>query len=907
MMQIPENPFVLVDGSSYLFRAYHALPPLTTSRGLPTGAIYGVMSMLKKLIQTYNPDNMTIVFDSREKNFRHTLFEPYKANRLSMPEELQQQIEPLFGLIRAMGLPLLVLPGIEADDIIGTLAMEAKKQGFFTLISTSDKDFAQLVDDSITLINTMSQEVLDRAGVFEKFSVPPEKIVDYLTLMGDSIDNIPGIPTVGPKTAVKWLEKYGTLENIIQHASEISGKVGENLRNNLEKLPLFRQLVLIDTTLSLPYHPHDLKIQPSNPEVVQTLLEELEFKRWLQDFKESREQIAHEVDKEENVSGIEYQLLLTEAEFEDWLSHLKTVDQFSFSLELSDLNNKSSKLVGFSFSTCPGKATYIPCGHDAFNCQKQLPTDWLLERLKPVFECKKPFKIGHDLKESILILANQGIQVQGMQYDTMLESYVLDSAGSRHDLNTLSKKYLGYQMIERETIVGRGAKAIQLNEVTIEQAMPYCGEIAEVILRMHSCFSEKLTLCPSLQTVFETIEMPLIPVLARMEQAGVLIDAEQLHKQSQELGACLQKLEKEAFDLSGQSFNLNSPKQLQSILFDRLKLPVLEKTPTGQPSTAESVLQKLSEQFPLPKIVLEYRSLSKLKSTYTDKLPQQIDLKTGRIHTSYHQAVTSTGRLSSSDPNLQNIPIRSEEGRKIRSAFIAAPTCKIVSVDYSQIELRIMAHLSQDPGLIEAFNQDDDIHRSTAANVFGVSLEAVTVDQRRSAKAINFGLLYGMSAFGLARQLAIEHAEAERHMERYFSCFPIVKTFMEQIRQQALERGYVETLFGRRLYLPDLQSRNQALRRAAERAAVNAPMQGSNADIIKLAMIELNLWIREADIPVQMIMQVHDELVFEIAESFVEEAIQKIRRIMENTVNLTVKLCIEVGVGDNWEQAAHLN
>lgn len=906
MAKIPNNPFILVDGSSYLFRAFHALPPLTSKNGAPTGAIYGVVNMLRRLIKEYKPERMAVVFDSKEKNFRHALFEAYKANRITMPDELRQQIEPLHAIIQAMGLPLIMIPGIEADDIIGTLATGAKQKGLFTLISTGDKDFAQLVDDSIILINTMSQDILDRERVIEKFGIPPEKIVEYLALIGDSVDNIPGIPKVGPKTAIKWLETYGTLDSIIEKADEIPGKVGEYLREHIDDLPLFRQLVTIDNHLSLPFLPEELRVLPSHQENLAQLFSELEFKSWFRDLKE----VEHEAIIKESALTVlpqakKYTCILTDIEFNQWLERFKQVDMFAFNMQTTNTPYMQAEIIGFSFAAEPDEAVYIPCVHTYLGVETQLSLTVVLAQLKLFLEDPQRLKIGHNLKYHAEVLLNYGITLQGAQYDTMLESYILDSAGSRHDLPQLVSQYLDVQMTTLEEIAGKGAKQIPFNEISLEKATQYAAEAADMLFKLHNTLWSLLIAQPTLKNLFETIEMPLSSVLIRMEHGGVLIDASLLRRQSQQLSEKLGALEKEAMQLAGQSFNLNSPKQLQEILFNQLKLPILEKTPTGQPSTSEPVLQELAEHFELPKIILDYRSLSKLKTTYTDKLPELINSKTGRIHTSYHQAVTSTGRLSSSDPNLQNIPIRSLEGKKVRSAFIAAPECKIITADYSQVELRIMAHLSQDIGLIQAFNNDDDIHKTTAAAIFGISVKMVSAEQRRSAKAINFGLMYGMSIFGLSRQLGVEHKEAEQQMNRYFACFPSVKMFMERVRKQALELGYVETLFGRRLYLPDLKSKNVAVRRAAERAAVNAPMQGTNADIIKLAMIELDRWIIETGLPIKMIMQVHDELVFEVQNSIIEIAKQKIQEVMENVVNLTVKLQVGLGIADNWEDAAH--
>lgn len=911
MAKIPPNPFILVDGSSYLFRAYHALPPLTTSKGQPTGAIFGVVNMLRKLLTDYAPSAMAVVFDSKEKNFRHALYEPYKANRTIMPEDLQQQIQPLQSIIKALGLPLIVVPGVEADDIIGTLARLAKAQGLTTLISTGDKDFAQLVDDKTILINTMSQTIYDREAVIKKFEVPPETIIDYLALIGDSVDNIPGIPKVGPKTAVKWLAEYGSLDNIVQNADAIPGKVGEYLRETLPQLPLFKNLVTIDVQIPLSYHPLDLQIQAHNLDELRTLYTELEFRNWLKEL-EAKNKIAPGIEppsipkttplpeKEKNEN---YETILTQPHFEQWLARLKAAPLFAFDTETNSLDYMLAEIVGVSFAVKIGEAAYVPLMHDYMGAPTQLSREWVLERLKPILEDEKHAKVGHNLKYDLEVLANHGISLKGIQYDTMLESYVLDSTASRHNMDALAERYLEYKTVSFEDVAGKGVKQLSFNQVPIESAAHYAAEDADITLRLHQALWSKLETLPGQKEVFETIEMPLVPVLAKMERIGVLIDVQVLFLHSQELGERLQTLEKEVHLLVGQSFNLNSPKQLQEVLYTQLKLPILEKTPTGQPSTSESVLQELAEMYPLPKLILEYRSLSKLKSTYTDKLPLQVDHKTGRIHTSYQQAVTATGRLSSTDPNLQNIPIRGSEGRKIRTAFIASPGYKIVAADYSQIELRIMAHMSQDKGLLQAFLADDDIHRSTASSVFGVPLEQVTAEQRRSAKAINFGLMYGMSAFGLARQLGIERQEAEKHMTRYFDCFPGVKMFMESTRKKALEQGYVETLWGRRLYLPDLQSRHVGRRRAAERAAINAPMQGTNADIIKRAMIHLDHWISDSNRDIKMIMQVHDELVFEVHESILEFAVQEIKRHMEEAIFLSVHLHVDVGIGNNWDEA----
>lgn len=921
--KIPENPFVLVDGSSYLFRAYHALPPLTTVKGQPTGAIYGVVNMLRRLMKDYKPEKIAVVFDSKEKNFRHQLYAEYKANRMVMPDELQCQIEPLYKLIRAMGLPLILMPGVEADDIIGSLAKEAKAHGLFTLISTGDKDFAQLVDQDIILINTMSADILDRARVIEKFGLPPEKIIDYLALIGDSVDNIPGIPKVGPKTGVKWMETYGSLDKIIASAGEIPGKVGENLRDNVDKLPLYRNLVTIDVNLKIELHPKDLGLQKPDTETLKRLYQELEFKSWLKELSEkeltekspmaapnSEESGVQASDSDSDSNSVSEQeslqpceIVLNAQQIKSWLSKIKQAGLFSFNLQTTEANYMAAKILGLALALESGHSAYLPLQDPTQASSEHFLPDTILQEFKSIFEDAQIIKIGHHVKYALEVLSNYGIHLKGQYQDTMLESYVLDSAGSRHELAVLALKHLDYRMMDYESLVGKGAKQCSFSEIPLGTAARCATEMAAVTLNLHRSLASQLAKESSLKKVYETIELPLLSVLASMEMGGVLIDSALLQKQSQELASRLETIEQETYTLAGKTFNLGSPKQLQEILFVDLNLPVLEKTPTGQPSTSESVLQTLAEQYELPKFILEYRTLSKLKSTYTDKLPELIDPNTKRLHTSYHQAVTSTGRLSSSNPNLQNIPIRSPEGRKIRAAFVAPPGFKILSIDYSQVELRIMAHMSEDQGLVSAFSKDDDIHRSTAAAIFGIPLAAVTAEQRRSSKAINFGLMYGMSSFGVAKQLGIDQKEAEKHMKHYFECFPKVKYFMEKIKQQALELGYVETLFGRRLYLPDLKSKNHILRKAAERAAINAPMQGTNADIIKLAMIELDQWIKESKLDIKMIMQVHDELVFEVPDNQVDLAKEKIRDVMENVVPLSVKLLIGMGIGNNWDEA----
>lgn len=917
MTTIPPSPFILVDGSSYLFRAYHALPPLSNSKGQPTGAIYGVISMLKKLMIEYTPSKMAVIFDSKEKNFRHALYEPYKANRTIMPDELQVQIAPLHALIKAMGIPLMVVPGVEADDVIGTLAKQATQAGLFTLISTGDKDFAQLVsDEHIMLINTMSNTLFDRQRVIEKFEVSPELMVDYLSLIGDSVDNVPGIPKVGPKTAVKWLNTYQSLDNLIAHADEIPGKVGENLRDNLSLLPLYKELVTIQTDADIPMNIRQnleyFTLTPSNSAELMTLYAELEFKNWLKalDNTEVQNTGVHETPSTSSMPSTytphnaDYETVLTTARLEYWIKRLQEANLFALDIETTHLNYMSAEIVGISFAIQPHQAVYLPFSHDYMGAPLQLTREFVLSQLKPLLENPTLLKVGQNIKYTLEVLENHDIDLQGIAFDTLLESYILNSTSGRHNMDTLATRVLHYKTISYESVAGKGVKQLPFNQVPLEIAGPYAAESADIILQVHHAQWSKLSILPKQKKVFENIEMPLIPVLARMERKGVLIDAKRMAEHSIELQQHLQKLENEICILAGQPFNINSPKQLQEILFVKLGLPMLEKTPGGQPATSEPVLQELAHTYALPKLILQYRSLSKLKSTYTDALLTQIHFQTGRIHPCYQQTVTATGRLSCSDPNLQNIPIRSLEGRKIRAAFIAPPGKKIVAADYSQIELRIMAHLSQDAGLLHAFTQQTDIHKSTASEVFGVSLEAVSSEQRRKAKIINFGLMYGMSIFGLAKQLDLSQEEAQTTLDRYFNCFPGVKHFMEKTKREAFEQGFVETLTGRRLYLPELHSNKMTIRKGAERAAINAPMQGTNADIIKLAMIQLDRWILEEKLDMHMIMQVHDELVFEIEESAIPLGIAKIREIMENVVKLSVKLEVNIGVGDNWE-AAH--
>jgi DNA polymerase-1 len=897
----PKPPFVLVDGSSYLFRAYHAMPSLTNSKGEHTGTIYGVTNMLRRLLADYGPEHVAVVFDAKGKTFRNDMYKEYKANRPPMPDDLREQIKPIHDIVKAMGFPLLCVDGVEADDVIGTLARQATEHGIETVISTGDKDMAQLVNEHVTLVNTMTEVESDADGVKDKFGVPPERIIDYLALIGDTVDNVPGVPKVGPKTAVKWLSEYDSLEDIIAHADEFKGKVGEYLRDSLEQLPLSKQLVTIKCDVELEETPESLTFKGPDREALKELFSHYEFKSWLAEILEggSSQTAGSKAEKKQN----DYQTILTEQDFQQWLKKLQKARAFAFDTETTSLNYMQAQIVGVSFAVQAGEAAYVPVAHDYPGAPEQLSRDYVLAQLKPLLEDKKHLKIGQNLKYDMNVLASYDIQLQGIGYDSMLESYVLDSTASRHDMDTLALKYLGHKTIHYEDIAGKGARQITFDQVALEQAAPYAAEDADITLQLHETLWAKLKQVPSLVTVFEEVEMPLVPVLSRMERRGVLLDSKMLGKQSKQLAKRVAELEQQAHELAGQPFNLGSPKQLQEILFEKQGLPVVSKTPKGQPSTAESVLQELANDYELPRVILEYRSLSKLKSTYTDKLPEMIDSKSGRVHTSYHQAVAATGRLSSSDPNLQNIPIRTEEGRRIRQAFIAPQGYKVVAADYSQVELRIMAHLSQDAGLLNAFKQGEDVHRATAAEVFGVEPDKVSKEQRRKAKAINFGLIYGMSAFGLARQLDIGRNEAQQYVDRYFERYPGVKNYMDATRETAHEQGYVETVFGRRLYLPEINSRNGMRRQYAERTAINAPMQGTAADIIKRAMIELDRVLVDTRLDVNMIMQVHDELVFEVKDDQLETAVDIIKNAMVSAAELSVPLVVDVGVGTNWDEA----
>ena len=917
-----KSPLILVDGSSYLFRAYHVpyLQALSTADGQPTGAITGVLNMLRSLKKDYPNGNIIAIFDAKGKTFRNDMYPEYKANRPPMPDDLRSQIAPLHEIISAMGLPLIVTPGVEADDVIGTLAKQADELGIETVISTGDKDMAQLVTEHVRLINTMTDVEMDVAGVSEKFGVRPDQIIDYLALMGDKVDNIPGVVKCGPKTAVKWLTEHGTLDEVIANADKVKGKIGENLRDALEQLPLSYQLATIKCDVELEQTAAELGPKAPDIAALSELYQKFELKRLLADLskgdspasttsakdtvsKNSTTEQATDI-KAVAVEESQYDIILDKTLFAQWLNNLQESDAFAFDTETTSVNYMKAELVGLSFAIEVGKAAYVPLTHDYEDAPEQLDKDWVLAQLKPLLESTSIKKIGQNLKYDANVLSHYDIALQGIEFDTMIESYCYNSVATRHNMDALALKYLDYKTVHFEDIAGKGAKQLTFNQIDIEKAGHYAAEDADITLRLHHAIFPALEQTASMLSVFNDIEMPLLPVLARMEQTGVLIDSDILAEQSLSIGQRLAELEIEAHNLAGKSFNLSSPKQLQQILFEELKIPVIKKTPKGAPSTAEEVLQELALDYPLPKIILENRGLSKLKSTYTDKLPLMVSEKTNRLHTSYHQAVTATGRLSSTDPNLQNIPIRSEQGRKIRQAFIAPKDHKIVAIDYSQIELRIMAHLSDDKGLVTAFSEGKDIHRATAAEIFAVELDEVTTDQRRSAKAINFGLIYGMSAFGLAKQLHIGRQQAQEYQDKYFQRYPGVLTYMEDTRQQASEQGYVETLFGRRLYLPDINAKNGMRKKAAERAAINAPMQGTAADIIKKAMLAVDQWLLEQnDDRIKMTMQVHDELIFEIHQDIVEETTQTLVTLMNDAVELSVPLIAEAGSGDNWDEA----
>ncbi len=875
-MSDKKPPLILVDGSSYLFRAFHALPPLTNSKGQPTGAIYGVINMLNKLVAEYKPEHIAVVFDAKGKTFRNDMYADYKAHRPPIPDELRSQIEPLYEIVEALGYPMIIVPGVEADDVIGTYAKQATEQKVETLISTGDKDIAQLVNPHVTLINTMNNLILDEAGVMEKFDVPPSAIIDYLALMGDTADNIPGVPKVGPKTAAKWLKQYETLDNLVAHADEIKGKVGESLRDNLDKLPLSKELTTIKCDVELENAIPDLVMRKPDKEKLRQMYTEMEFKTWLANLSaDTNESVTNKTvssgvtanqnreQSEVSHEAANYEIVLDKKSFQRWLKKLNEASQFSFDTETTSLDYMEARVVGVSFAIEVGEAAYVPFAHDYLDAPKQLGELDVLGALKPLLEDRNKGKIGQNLKYDAHVLLNHDISLQGITQDTMLESYVLDST-QRHNMDDMALRLLGRHTIHFEDIAGKGAKQLTFNQIDLNEAGPYAAEDADITLQIHQKLQEELAKEPALKSVYEDIELPLLSVLLNIERNGVMIDVAMLEQHSKQLAVRLKELEQQAYDEAGETFNLASPKQLSVILFEKLEIPSKKKTKTGQYSTAEEVLQELAVDYALPKILLEHRSVSKLKSTYTDKLPLQVDQKTGRVHTSYNQTVAATGRLSSTDPNLQNIPIRSEEGRRIRQAFVAPKGYKMVAADYSQVELRIMAHLSEDKTLLKAFADGIDVHKATAAEVFGVPLDEVETEQRRAAKAINFGLIYGMSAFGLAKQLNIGRYEAQDYIDVYFARYPGVKTYMDKTREQAHDRGYVETVFGRRLYLPEINSRNGQRRQYAERTAINAPMQGTAADIIKRAMISVEAALSASKADAKVVMQVHDELVVEV-------------------------------------------
>ncbi|MEZ8742342.1 DNA polymerase I [Photobacterium swingsii] len=924
MATIPDNPLILIDGSSYLYRAYHAAPNFTNSDGEPTGAVYGVVNMLRSMLRQFSTEHIAVIFDAKGKTFRDDMYPEYKANRPPMPDDLRGQIEPLHAVIKAMGLPLISISGVEADDVIGTLASQASKAGMSVLISTGDKDMAQLVDENVTLINTMTDVVMDPAGVVEKFGIGPELIIDYLALMGDKVDNIPGVPGVGEKTAKALLTGIGGLDALYDNLADIpalgfrgSKTMPKKLEDNKEAAYMSYQLATIKLDVELDMAPHELvKTTPDTDELTK-LFGKLQFRRWLSEMldgsdgkivADERVVSAGAADEPKVVAPVidrsGYETVLDEASFNAWLEQLNSAEVVAFDTETDGLDYMTANLIGVSFAVEEGKAAYVPVAHDYLDAPAQLDRDWVLAQLKPLLEDASKAKVGQNLKFDASILARYDIDMQGIAFDTMLESYVFNSVVGRHDMDSLSLRYLEHKTISFEEIAGKGKKQLTFNQIDLEQAGPYAAEDADITLRLHNVLIAKVNADEKLKSVFEDIEMPLVPVLSRIERTGVLIDSMLMGAQSSELAARLDELQQQAFDIAEQEFNLSSPKQLQAILFEKMGLPILKKTPSGAASTNEEVLQELALDYPLPKLILEYRSLSKLKSTYTDKLPKMVNPATGRVHTSYHQAVTATGRLSSSDPNLQNIPIRNAEGRRIRQAFIAPTGYKVLAVDYSQIELRIMAHLSGDEALLDAFRHGKDIHAATAAEILGLPIESVSTEQRRRAKAINFGLIYGMSAFGLAKQLGMGRNEAQEYMDLYFERYPGVLEYMESTRNTASEQGFVETLFGRRLHLPDIKSRNGIRRKAAERAAINAPMQGTAADIIKRAMVLVDEWVQQQpEGQVRLLMQVHDELVFEVQEEHLERVTAEVQRLMEAAAQLDVPLVADADSGDNWDQA----
>ena len=932
MANIPDNPLILIDGSSYLYRAFHAYPESMSNGDIQTNAIYGVVNMLRSMMKQFSSERIAVIFDAKGKTFRDDMYPEYKANRPSMPNELRSQIEPLHNIIKAMGLPLLVIPGVEADDVIGTLAHQASQQGMPVLISTGDKDMAQLVDENVTLINTMTNVVMDPQGVVDKFGIGPELIIDFLALMGDKVDNIPGVPGVGEKTALALLQGIGSIDDIYTRLDDIaplgfrgSKTMAKKLTEHEGNARLSYELATIKLDVELENAPESLVKQTPNKDELIALYGKYTFKSWLNELLEggTGEVIADEKSGRTSVASgssdassgqptgdaitidrSQYQTILTEEVFAQWLSKLDAADLIAFDTETDSLDYMEANLVGLSFAVAEGEAAYVPVAHDYLDAPAQLDRNWVLEQLKPLLEDANKAKVGQNLKYDASVLARYDIEMRGIAHDTMLASYVFNSVGGKHDMDSLALRFLQHSCISFEQIAGKGKKQLTFNQIDLEQASPYAAEDADVTLRLHNSIQKGIAGNEGLERIYTDIEVPLVPVLSKIERTGVLIDAMKLNTQSQEIAQRLDELEKKAYELAEQEFNLNSPKQLQAILFEKMGLPVVKKTASGAPSTNEEVLQELALDYPLPKLILEYRGLAKLKSTYTDKLPKMIKPQTGRVHTSYHQAVAATGRLSSTDPNLQNIPIRNEEGRRIRQAFIAPTGYKILAVDYSQIELRIMAHLSGDPALLEAFRDGKDIHAATAAEIMGTTLDSVTSEQRRRAKAVNFGLIYGMSAFGLAKQLGIPRGEAQHYMDTYFERYPGVLQYMEETRSAAADQGYVETIYGRRLYLPEIKSPNGMRRKGAERAAINAPMQGTAADVIKKAMLLVDAWLVERDSDdVRMLMQVHDELVFEVKEECLEEVEAKICELMESAADLSVPLIAEAGHGINWDEA----
>jgi len=910
------NELVLVDGSSYLYRAFHALPPLVTSRGQPTGAVKGVINMIRALMKSCGHSNIAIVFDAKGKTFRNDIFEEYKAHRPPMPDDLRSQIEPIHQIIRAMGLPLLVVEGVEADDVIGTLSQIATEKGIKTLISTGDKDLAQLVNDHVTLINTMTNEILDTDGVVKKFGIKPIRIVDYLALMGDKSDNIPGVPGVGAKTALKWLQEYDSMECIIENAEEIGGKVGERLRENLDLLRLSYELATIKLDVDLDTGIQNLTKKEDDKQALHEIFSKMEFKTWIKELEErgtygpsyagaeSGSDNSNSVDSAIlNPKKIEYRSILSEEGFQGLVDKLRGLEKFSVSVDSKGMHFMDATFLGIAISTEAGKACYIPLGHDYSNCPEQLPVEHVLKSLKPIIENPSIIKIGYDLKYIRHLFQNYDILLQPTKSDVLLTSYVLNSVAVKHSLPDIANYYLNISTVKLEDLIGKGRNKLSSHEVAIDSYANYAAEKADLVLRLSTYLEQKLDSEGRLAGVYKHYELPLVEVLQSIERNGVRIDKKVLEKQGEELAKKLSELEKVVYDIAGEEFNLSSPKQLQGILYEKLELPILKKTPTGQPSTAEPVLHELAEEYELPRLVLEHRSLNKLKSTYTDKLPLGVNEKTGRIHSTFQQAVTATGRLSSTDPNLQNIPIRTSEGRRVRQAFVSDPGYKLLAADYSQVELRIMAHLSRDRGLLSAFSSDEDIHRATASDVFNIPLEEVSLQQRRSAKAINFGLIYGMSAFGLAKQLNVSLSDAQHYVDRYFQKYPGVKAYMEETQSLADEKGYVETIFGRRLYLPDIRAGNAIIRKAAQRAAINAPMQGSAADIIKRAMIDIDHWLALDELDARMLLQVHDELVFEVSEDDLDLLAEGVKFRMITAASLHVPLVVDIGVGNNWDQA----